>query len=268
MPSPFPGMDPYLENPEVWPNAHARLIADIQETLNARIRPKYFAWIESRIYLSDELDPGRRVLIPDVRVSGFSQQSMPPRSTANSSTSTAVLDVAEPIEVLDLIDDEITESQLQIFDAEHRRLVTVIELLSPANKIAGSSGRESYLRKRKELLQSPVQWVEIDLLRDGQRILGGAVYPTCDYTVYVSWARNRPRAKIWPIFLRQRLPVIPVPLLDPDADAQLDLGAVLNTAYDKSAFDVSINYRSNPIPPLSAEDAAWADSLLREKGLR
>jgi Protein of unknown function (DUF4058) len=214
MPSPFPGMDPYLENPEVWPNAHARLIADIQETLNLIFRPKYYAWIESRI------------------------------------------------------DDEIPETQLQIFESETRRLVTVIEILSPTNKIAGSAGRESYLRKRAELLQSPVQWVEIDLLREGARLLGGKPYPTCDYTVYVSWLRKRPRAKIWPIFLRQRLPIIPIPLLDVDQDAQLNLREVLDKTYDKSAFDVSLNYKSEAIPPLSPDDAAWADTLLKEKGLR
>lgn len=268
MPSPFPGMDPYLENPEIWPNAHARLIADIQETLNAIIRPKYFAWIESRIYLSDDLDPGRRVLIPDVRVSAVPHRTHNRTSQPESQTATAMLDIAEPIEVLDLIDDEITENQLQIFEADNRRLVSVIEVLSPTNKIAGSAGRESYLRKRSELLRTPVQWVEIDLLRAGERLLGGRSYPACDYTVYVSWQHKRPRAKVWPIFIRQRLPIVPVPLLEPDADAALDLRAVLDKAYDKSAFDLSIDYKSDPTPPLSAADAEWADNLLKEKGLR
>src|SRR5262245_9153017 len=127
MASPFPGMDPWLEHPEVWPNAHARLIADIQESLNAVIRPKYVALIESRIYLSDEMDPGQRARIPDVRIAGLPTHASTGTIVQTSNAATATMDVAEPIEVIDLIDDEITESQVQILDAHNRRLVTVIE---------------------------------------------------------------------------------------------------------------------------------------------
>ena len=268
MPSPFPGMDPYLENPELWPNAHARMIADVQEVLNETIQPKYVAWIESRIYLSNEDDPGRRVLIPDARVSvnpEYSKSLLPP---GPSGAGTAVLDVAQPVEVTVLFEDPITESQIQILERDSRRIVTVIEVLSPTNKIAGSAGRDSYLQKRKELLRSPTQWVEIDLLRSGLPIVTRELYPPCDYTVHVSWVRKRPKALLWPIRLRQRLPMIPIPLLDFDPDLMLDLQHVFTRAFDRSGYRFAINYKSDPTPPLSAEDATWADALLKEKGLR
>jgi hypothetical protein len=124
------------------------------------------------------------------------------------------------------------------------------------------------MKKREETLISDVHWVEIDLLRAGAPSVTRPALVPSDYRILVSRAEKRTRAHYWPISVRQPLPPIGIPLRDPDPDVPLDLGAVLNAAYDAGAYDLSIDYRKKPEPPLKAEDAAWADQLLRDRGLR
>lgn len=233
MPSPFPGMDPYLEDPPTWGNFHLNMIAEIQAELNRQLRPKYYARAEERVYISDQDDPGRRVIVPDI-----------------------------------LIEDDIHEFRVEVIDTALRKVVTVIEVLSPTNKVPGARGQDSYRRKRTEVMCSPSHWVEIDLLRDGATLVAGEVLPKGDYFVHVSRVETRPSGSIWPIRLPQRLPVIPIPLRAPDPDAKLDLQAILNTIYDRSAYDLDLDYRKDPVPPLPPDYAAWAARLLKEKGLR
>jgi hypothetical protein len=167
----------------------------------------------------------------------------------------------------DLIDEEIEEARIEIRHLPSKALVTVIEMLSPTNKIRGSRGRASFMDKRCEVLASDVHWVEIDLLRAGDP----SVTPPpirSDYRVLVSRAGDRRNSKYWPFDVRQPLPPLIVPLRKPDSDITLDLGAVLAAVYHHGAYDRSIDYREGPDPPLSAEDAAWADQLLRKHRLR
>jgi hypothetical protein len=164
--------------------------------------------------------------------------------------------------------DEIEEARLEIRHRESKSLVTVIEVLSPANKIRGSRGRASFMEKRRDTLASDVHWVEIDLLRAGHPSVTRPPLVPSDYRVMVSRAGERTRALYWPVGVRQPLPVIGIPLRGKDPDVPLDLGAVLTAAYDHGAYDLSVDYRREPDPPLPADDAAWADALLREKGLR
>jgi hypothetical protein len=131
--------------------------------------------------------------------------------------------------------------------------------LSPANKYAGPD-REQYLAKRMELLNGPVHLVEIDLLRGGPP-LPAADRPDCAYSVLVSRAERRLIADFWPIALRERLPVIPVPVRSPDPDAQLDLQATLNRIYDDAGYAYYI-YEGTPSPRLKAEDMEWARPFL------
>jgi len=133
-------MDPYLESPTIWPDVHHGLISEIQATLNANLRPRYVARVDLRVYISDDEDPGRKALVPD-----FPDDPILPR----------------------LMDEEIEEAFLKIIHVESQALVTVIEVLSPPNKIRGSRGRDSFLAKRREILNSEFHWVEIDLLRGG-----------------------------------------------------------------------------------------------------
>ncbi|HEX3313883.1 MAG TPA: DUF4058 family protein, partial [Gemmataceae bacterium] len=155
MPSPFPGMDPYLENPHTWPNLHLNLISSIQAALNKTIRPKYVAFVEERVYVSDEDDPGRTVIAPDVRV--LETEAKTPHRHGSGGTATLV--AAEPIVAVTLLDEGIHESRLTIVDAETKKVVTVIEVLSPSNKHPGASGRTSYMEKRQEILTSRTHFV-------------------------------------------------------------------------------------------------------------
>jgi len=170
--------------------------------------------------------------------------------------------------ISDLIDEEIEEARLEIRHLETGSLVTVIEVLSPTNKIRGARGRASFIDKRRETLASEVHWVEIDLLRIGVPSVTNPPLAPSDYRILVSRAGHRKTARYWPVSIRQPLPVIGIPLREPDADVPLDLGSVLNGAYDDGAYDLSIDYCKKSEPPLQTDDAKWADRLLRERGLR
>lgn len=261
MPSPFPGMDPYLEAPEYWPDLHHGLISEIQAMLNGAIRPNYRATVDERVYVSDDRDPGRRTIIPDVMVRRTTRETAEPAGVAPDAL-TGNAAVAEPITAVTMINEEIRESYIAIVDVKNQSVVTVIEVVSPTNKIVGSRGRADYERKRDEVLQSETHFVEIDLLREGEPIYAAMRLPPHDYLVHVSRRGHRPQGTLWPILMTQRLPVIPIPLLADDPDVDLDLGAVLNTAYDRAAYDLEIDYSQPPRVALDEPNAAWAKSLL------
>lgn len=265
MPSPFPGMDPYLEDPGLGPDVHHGLISEMQAQLNSQVSPRYFVRVEARVYISDENDPGRSVIVPDVQiVPGAGGASR----TATAPASLAGVEVAEPVMLTTLIEDEIREARLQVIDRERRAVVTIIEAISPANKVPGSRGRENFLEKRQATLRTATHWVEIDLLRAGTPLRSREVLPPADYYVHVSRRAERPRGWVWPILLTQRLPVVPIPLRPDDEDARLDLQAVLNRAYDRAGYEFEIDYAKPPSPPLPQRYLQWADALLRSKGRR
>ena len=152
---------------------------------------------------------------------------------------------------------------LEVRDRRGRELVTVIELLSPSHKRPGTD-REQYLAKRRALLRIPAHLVEIDLLR-GWAVMPAENRPEGDYSVLVSRAEERPAADFWPIRLRDRLPVIPIPLWAPDGDARVDLQEVLHRTYGGPGYEHFI-YAGTPEPPLSAEDAEWARQFVPQPG--
>lgn len=258
MPSPFPGMDPYLEDPALWPDVHHGLISEMQAVLNRQVRPKYHVRVEERVYISDENDPGRKVIIPDLRLRSTDSGGGPTFSTSTESGAA----VAEPIILTTLIEDEIHEARLEVIDSAQRSVVTVIEILSPTNKIVGSRGRASYAQKRVEVMQSPSHFVEIDLLREGVSIQTRELLPKADYYVHVSKEEQRPKGIVWPILLPQQLPVINIPLLPEDSDVKLDLQMVLHSVYERAAYDLEIDYHRPPTPSLPAEHIEWAKRLL------
>jgi hypothetical protein len=226
--------------------------------------PKYHVRVEERVYISDEFDPGRKVIIPDLRISEIGRD-LGPLTTPPAGVAT--LDVAEPITVTTLLDDEIHEAYLEVVDAELQGVVTVIEVLSPTNKVEGSVGRDSFLRKRQQVLRSPCHWVEIDLLRQKSPHVVGQVLD-CEYLVYVSRADKRPQDTVWPIRLHQRLPVVAIPLRPGDKEVPLDVPAVFSAAYSRGAWDLAAQYQKDPIPPLPPQYVAWTEALLKSKGLR
>ena len=259
-------MDPYLEAPSLWPDVHHGLISEMQAALNRRLRPQYHVRVEERVYISDENDPGRKAIIPDL---SQKRGQEPIAKRPKGCSALLVPDpFSEPVILTTLIEDEIHEARLEVIDTHQQTVVTVIELLSPTNKIAGSRGRASYEQKRREIMTSSSHFVEIDLLREGDHLHTRELLPEAEYFVHVSRKDRRPRGYVWPIRLRQRLPVIAIPLKSGDADAELDLQAVLSTAYDRAAYDLEIDYRSEPTPPLCGEVAEWANALLVSKGLR
>jgi hypothetical protein len=148
---------------------------------------------------------------------------------------------------------------------ETARLVAVIELLSPVNKRRGK-GREEYLEKRRTFLTSPVHLIEIDFLRSYPRMPFDDPLPPAHYMVMVCKTGERPHSSVWPISVRQPLPTIPIPLLPPDPPVPLDLGQALRTAYERARYDLRVNYRNPPVPPLSPADAAWAVALIEAPG--
>lgn len=261
---PFPGMDPYLETQRLWPDMHHTLISEIQTALNLALVPRYVARVKMRTYVSGEDDPARDAWrVRDARIERTAK-----RKGAKAAMRAETLAVAEPLNIPFLVEDEIEEAFLEIQHLESKTTVTVIEALSPSNKIRGSAGRESFLVKRRQILASKVHWVEIDLLRAGTPSLDRLAVASSDYRIVVSRGEDWRRARFWPVRVRQELPVIGIPLRGKDPDVPLDLNAVLRTAYDHAAYDVSIDYRGDPVPPLSREDAAWAAKLLRTHDLR
>jgi hypothetical protein len=260
MPSPFPGMDPYLEDPALWPDVHQALICQIQATLNEKLRPKYFARAELRVYVSDQDDPGRESMIPDLRIERRKRSHRP---TDPAAVATITKPVVYPAEIR----EEIEDVYLTIRDLS-KSLVAVIEVLSPTNKIRGSEGRKAFLKKRRDVLASSAHWVEVDLLRAGERTPAEFPGEGTEYRVVVSHAKQRDRFRCRPVRLQDPFPVVGIPLKAPDPDTPLDLGAVFAAAYEVGAYDLSVNYRKPPRPPLPRSLAGWANQLLRTKGLR
>ena len=150
MPSPFPGMDPYLENPEIFPDLHDSLITYIRENLQANLPPPYYAAIGRRVWI----EASRRSIEPDVHVlrAGAARQVPSPTSGA---TAVASRSAARPV-IVKVLHDEFREPFLEIYagSRDNKRLVTSIEVLSLSNKTPGEQGRELYLRKQRELLAS------------------------------------------------------------------------------------------------------------------
>ena len=267
MPSPFAAMDPFLEDPGLWPDVHHNLISRIQGQLSAQLRPNYLVRVEERTYIADEANelPYSQLRIPDVEVAsrpGWEEASFALGSEASP------WPVAEPVVATTWFDEEVREAFLKVIARESRAVIAVIEILSPANKTAGSAGRESFEKKRREIMYSPSHWVEIDLLRGKRTVRVPKKIASSDYLVHVSHAARRPLGLLFPIRLQQRLPIVPIPLKPEDSDARLDLQAALDSAYDNAGYDLEIDYRREPNPPLNGKLTEWADQRLRSKGLR
>lgn len=263
MASPFPGMDPYLE--QFWRDIHARLIIYAADQLQGRLPGDLRARVEERVVVEPGAGEERNVY-PDIRVV---ERGRGPSSAVATAAEVAVL---EPV-ILRLESEPMTETFIEIIDVgSGRRVVTVIEIVSLANKLPGD-GREKYHRKQEELRAGGVSLVEIDLLRAGQRRLGVPYHrvPVSHRTAYQVCVRRGWQAdavEIYPVPLRQRLPIIKVPLRQTDADVPLDLQALIEQGYRNGGYDADLDYRTPPDPPLAADDEQWADALLRGQGRR
>lgn len=250
MPSSFPGMDPYLEQADAWEDFHGHYIVGLAEALNRLVGANYFVKIEVRLYL-------RELGAEERRYFGRADAGVATSEISGASPTTTVTTAPVRLE-LPAVETE-RQSYLEIRDRRNRRLVTVIELLSPSNKAPGAD-RDEYLGKRREVLASQAHFIEIDLRRGGVRPELPRL-PVCDYYILVSRSEERPTLGMWPVGLRDRLPIIPTPLAAPDPDVALDLQGVLDRVYDAAGYAKYI-YSGTPEPPLSAADAAWAVALV------
>ena len=263
MPSPFPGMNPYLEHPELWSEVHSRLIVAIADDLADHLGNQYRVAIEKRTYFSGEDSSGEDSLlvgIPDVSV-----VSKQPESSPSSMTATLTPPV-EPILVTLPMAEEVQERYLEIREVATGAVITAIEILSPKNKRSGE-GRQAYERKRYQVLASLTHLVEIDLLRGGQPlpILGAT---KSDYRIVISRGDRRPSAQLYAFSVRQAVPSFSIPLKMGEEEPVLDLQAILGEVYERGRYHLAIDYTKSAQPPLTSEDTAWAESLLKEFKLK
>ncbi|HUG90415.1 MAG TPA: DUF4058 family protein [Planctomycetaceae bacterium] len=263
MKSPFPGMDPWLE--AHWGDVHTRLIVDASNQVQRQLPEGLKARVEEYIVVESD-DERPHGYYPDVRVT---ERSDAPFASGGAAAGVAV---ADPLVVYVPPAEPQTLRRLLIVDrTSGNRLVTVVEILGPANK-GPKAGRRAYRRKQQELLAGDVNLVEIDLLRGGSYVLSFPedVLPRAyrkPYRICVRRAGQPDRAEIYRASFREPLPGIRVPLRETDADVALDLQTMIERAYADGGYD-DLDYAEDPVPPLRGKDAEWADQLLREAGRR
>ncbi len=274
---PFPGMDPYLEAPDIWPDFHDRLATTLSSALNIQLPGAYYARLQKRPELGITLTTGTtRRIVPDVTVLRHPQ--------APSIPGTAVATLGQPrTEATPGVDVRIHTEPfhhrfVEIRDAERgHKLVTLIEIVSPANKAPGPD-RRAYEVKQEEILSSDANLIELDLLRSGRRLLPYPELTTAvdtlnaDYVVLLNRANLRQGNwmdyTLYPVNLRQPLPCIPVPLAGDDADVLLDLQIAVNRVYREGPYVRALDYATEPNPPLTSEEAVWANERLRTANFR
>jgi hypothetical protein len=241
MRSPFPGMDPYLE--PFWSDVHHTMIVRASAAIQKQLPRDLVARIDVREFI-EPIESWPRVEAEWFQRRGGSLEGSEPER----------------------------QGFIQILDrSSGRRVVTLIEILKPANKFPGAA-RDLYVKKQKELKAAGASLVEIDLLKPGTRVLsaGFDLSPDGHRTPYAACVNRgwKPfEFEYYPIPLRERLPAIAIPLRQDD-DVALDLQAVLNECREQGLYVEDIDYSQQPDPPLEGDDISWADALLREHGLR
>jgi hypothetical protein len=264
MPSPFPGMNPYIEQPDLWKDFHDSFIPAAREMLAPQIRPRYYIRIKEHLFIHEPVANERFPLgRPDLSVHSSPRTSSPRTPSGRPQSGS---DVVAPASVgMPVVVEEERLPYLEIRDRERHDVVTIIELLSPSNKATGSD-RDHYLAKVRRILSSSTNFVEIDLLRGNPKMPWDRL-PECDYYAIVSRHAARtngdPRADLWPIRLRDPLPTIPIPLRPGEPEPTLELQSILHRVHDAADYQLFL-YRGAPDPPLSPADADWAAQLLAQ----
>ena len=255
MRSPFPGIDPFIEG-QKWHDFHTTLNVEMRTYLTRQLAPRYVVAVEDTLIL--ERDDEKQVRFPDVSISeGFSEL---PWNARGGGTATAV--AIEPTVYTLPKTEPRRQRYLEIREREGHRLVTVIEILSPANK---NEGYREYLSKRAQLLAQPIHLVEMDLLRGGRRLPTVEPLHPADYYVFVSRSEARPQVEGfgWP--LAHVAPSIPIPLLPEDGQIVIPLQEILDVVYDRAGYGYSLDYRVPVMPSLSERETAWVAKLLSER---
>ena len=263
MPSPFPGMDPWLENPDLFPDFHNRLIIVLSEALNAALPPGYVATSANRVWVSDD-----HMREPDVSLLGNGPRR---EGQVGLLARPGVIQLSRPA-----AREPSTETYLEIRTSRGRKLITAIEVLSLSNKQPGNS-RKAYLQKQDELILASVSLVEVDLLRGGlhtsialpRELREEAGSPDYHVSIMRPWADDgHGDVGVVPVRMRGPLPSVPVPLEAGMPSVVVELQPLLDRCYDSGRSGELTDYHTDPEPALSPENQAWAEALLRQKGLR
>lgn len=262
MRSPFPGMDPYLEDPGVWPDFHQTFITYLREALMAALPGAYDVRLEDRICIVEWPEETIHRIVPDLSIEQRRSAPRPSGPThAVVETSTLTL---EPVTIPMALPETVRESRIKILHRSDRQLVTVLELLSPTNK--AGLGHGDYLGKRKVLLLQHVNMVEMDLLKGGSRVPMEKPLPAGDYYVFVARGDKLPNCEVYAWGVRRPLPAIRVPLKAPDPDLTVDLAAVFALVYDRGRYERVLEYGAPPAAALAPEDLSWAADLAKRTG--
>lgn len=243
--SPFPGMDPYLESPDIRWDVHTSLMCSFAEQLAPQVRPTYFVDMKTRTVL-DRVSDRVEDYIPEVV------------ATDRSSMQTAA---PTPIRMTVPLSCKVRLPALYIRRAKDKKVATAIELLSAITKRPGVE-RRKYIKRRESYVEAGVHFVEIDLLRSYPRMPFDGELPACDYVAMSYNADEGLACNVWPITVRHLLPVVPVPLLHPEPPVALDLQEAINFVYARDRYDLRIDYSQPAEPPLSDEDVIWAAKFI------
>jgi hypothetical protein len=271
MKSPFPGMDPYIEADGLWEGFHQHLIESIYRAVAIQLPQGYLADTATRSYIVLMETEGKkeRQAQPDVTITEEHSRKGSRKKKNGGVAVAEVGEVAESMPMLAFVAVEFVESFVEIYaTGEERSLVTCIEVLSPTNKRPKTEGWLQYKRKRQSMLLGRANFIEIDLLRGGKKHSMLTPWPSYPYTLLVSWAIDAPYCRVWRGDFLRRLPVIPVPLFDPDPDLQLDLQPLIEDIYELGRYDKQIDYRRALRPAFSEAEAAAVRELLKNGSSR
>jgi Protein of unknown function (DUF4058) len=265
MPSPFPGMDPFIEACRLWENFHAELIGEIKRALVPVLPERYVVRTGERCYgLLPPPAGGADPMVPDVAVVVRRRRARRKKSTAGIAVAERPVSADGPTMMRALVATEFRETFLEIRELNpQHRLITSIEVLSPSNKREDSPGWTHYVGKRQALLEGYANLVEIDLLHGGRRLPMEDDWPDSPYYLLVARQEEAPRCAVWPAHFRHPLPEIPAPLAPPDRDVSLALQPLIGAVYARSRYDRDVDYRQPLRPPPGTADAAWLKKQLR-----
>ncbi|MCZ2342119.1 MAG: DUF4058 family protein [Bacteroidales bacterium] len=257
MPSPMPGMDPWLEDVSLWSGFHARIIVAIGANMTRLLPPGYYADLEQHVWLEDDDGNHESFAYPDGYVAERRGSPLPETDWAVATLPNTEVTLPKPRK-------KRTHKYIKIVDQPGNQIVTILEVLSPSNK-ENDADREAYLYKRGEIMLSGTNLVEIDLLRGGERLpMGRPTPPQGDYYALVSRADRFPKASIWSFTVRDPMPRLPIPLKPQDGQIVLDLRDCLDRAYDDGGYDRRIDYTQPPAIALRSPDALWAHQWINE----